>query len=98
MNIKNIVNRDIVNLTNCEHEPIHIPGSIQPHGFLLGLNNDSLLIDFCSANSAEFIKLAPEALLGKDLAAFLSKEAFSTFRSYINTDTFDSSKPFVFTL
>lgn len=98
MNIKNIVNRDIVNLTNCEHEPIHIPGSIQPHGFLLGLNNDSLLIDFCSANSAEFIKLAPEALLGKDLAAFLSEEAFSTFRSYINTDTFDSSRPFVFTL
>lgn len=35
MNIKDIVNRDLVTLTNCEHEPIHIPGSIQPHGFLI---------------------------------------------------------------
>lgn len=26
---------DTVNLTNCDREPIHIPGSIQPHGCLL---------------------------------------------------------------
>ena len=25
-----------VDLTNCDREPIHIPGSIQPFGFLLG--------------------------------------------------------------
>ena len=24
-------------LTNCEREPIHIPGAIQPHGVLLAL-------------------------------------------------------------
>jgi light-regulated signal transduction histidine kinase (bacteriophytochrome) len=46
MKIKDIVNRDLVNLTNCEHEPIHIPGSIQPHGFLLGLKTGDLSIDF----------------------------------------------------
>ena len=26
-----------INLTNCDREPIHIPGSVQPFGFLLGL-------------------------------------------------------------
>ena len=26
-----------VDLTNCDREPIHVPGSIQPHGFLLAL-------------------------------------------------------------
>ena len=24
-----------IDLTNCEREPIHIPGTIQPHGVLL---------------------------------------------------------------
>ena len=56
MKIRDIVNRDIVNLTNCEQEPIHIPGSIQPHGFLLGLNDQSFIIEYCSGNVEEFIK------------------------------------------
>ncbi|MFP9114256.1 ATP-binding protein [Flavobacterium sp. RHBU_3] len=65
MKIRDIVNRDIVNLTNCEQEPIHIPGSIQPHGFLLGLKKKSLIIDFCSANTAEYLSLFHTQLLGK---------------------------------
>lgn len=65
MKIRDIVNRDIVNLTNCEQEPIHIPGSIQPHGFLLGLKKESLVIDFCSANTAEYLSLFHTQLLGK---------------------------------
>jgi hypothetical protein len=32
-----------VDLTNCEREPIHIPGSIQPHGVLLVLKEPELL-------------------------------------------------------
>ena len=27
--------RSAVDLTTCDREPIHIPGSIQPHGYLL---------------------------------------------------------------
>ena len=27
-----------IGLTNCEKEPIHIPGYIQPHGVLLAIN------------------------------------------------------------
>jgi chemotaxis family two-component system sensor kinase Cph1 len=63
MNITDIVNRDVVNLTNCESEPIHIPGTIQPHGFLLGLKTENHIIDFCSANSKNFIGLPPEVRL-----------------------------------
>jgi len=32
---------ETVNLTNCDREPIHIPGSIQPHGALLAIGPDS---------------------------------------------------------
>ena len=30
---KNLI--PIASLTDCDHEPIHIPGAIQPHGYLL---------------------------------------------------------------
>jgi len=65
MKTKDIVNRDIVNLTNCEHEPIHIPGSIQPHGFLIGIDENSKTITFCSGNSFEYCGLTYDFLLGK---------------------------------
>ena len=42
MNIKDIVNRDVVNLENCEDEAIHIPGLIQPHGILMSVAKTSL--------------------------------------------------------
>ena len=31
-----------VDLTNCDREPIHVPGSIQPHGFLLAVSGAAL--------------------------------------------------------
>lgn len=98
MNIKDIVNRDIVNLTNCESEPIHIPGTIQPHGFLLGIKKGVSKIDFCSANSADFIGLRPEQLLGKLIPEIFPEEQAAAFMHYANDEVIDSAKPFVFTL
>ena len=82
MNIKDIVNHDIVNLTNCEQEPIHIPGSIQPHGFLLGLKEDTLLIDYCSANTAEYLSLFHSQLLGQKFADIFGEAAGQTLKKY----------------
>lgn len=67
MNIKDIVNRDLVNLTNCDQEPIHIPGSIQPHGFLLGVDLSTFRILFCSGNIPDFLGISPQQLLGKSI-------------------------------
>lgn len=83
MKIRDIVNRDIVNLTNCEQEPIHIPGSIQPHGFLLGLKGDNLLIDYCSANTAEYLNLFHAELLGKDFAVAFGIENAEKLNDYL---------------
>lgn len=49
MNIKDLTNRDVATIANCESEPIHLPGSIQPHGILLAVDNDQV-IRICSAN------------------------------------------------
>ncbi|SKB98400.1 ATP-binding protein [Dyadobacter psychrophilus] len=96
MNIKNIVNRDLVNLTNCESEPIHIPGSIQPHGFMLGVNSQNYLIDFCSENCAEYIGIPPQMILGKTLTDIFPAQESDGFKEYAAAERIDSAKPFVF--
>jgi light-regulated signal transduction histidine kinase (bacteriophytochrome) len=98
MNIKDIVNRDIVNLTNCESEPIHIPGSIQPHGFLLGIKKGDSRIEFCSANSADYIGVGPDKVLGKDISDIFPEEQASVFALHAGAETIDSAQPFVFSL
>ena len=48
-----------VDLTNCDREPIHILGAIQPIGFLLALSSDWLIMR-ASANVAQFLDLEPD--------------------------------------
>ena len=40
----------MVDLTNCDREPIHIPGSIQPHGVLLVMTEPELVVIQVSEN------------------------------------------------
>ncbi len=44
-------------LSNCEREQIHLPGSIQPHGALVAIDPTRLEIIQASANAAEFLGL-----------------------------------------
>ncbi|GAA3781564.1 ATP-binding protein [Flavobacterium ginsengiterrae] len=85
MKFRDIVNRDIVTLTNCEHEPIHIPGSIQPHGFLIGLNA-GLKIEFCTANISSFMDVGYTDLLGKDFSSVFGRRTQEQILDYINND------------
>ena len=41
---------EVVDLTNCDREPIHIPGAIQPHGILLTMTEPDLVIRQTSEN------------------------------------------------
>ncbi|WGS50952.1 GAF domain-containing protein [Paraburkholderia sp. D15] len=67
---------------NCAREPIHIPGGIQPHGFLFSIDEDGNVLQV-SANATALIAdsgapgvsgLAPERLLGAPLADVLGGE------------------------
>ncbi len=53
--------------TACEREPIHIPGSIQPHGILLAMRPSDQVVTYASANIAPLFGLAPGALLNRPL-------------------------------
>lgn len=96
MNIKDIVNRDLVNLVNCESEPIHIPGSVQPHGFLLALSKEDLIVRFCSANTAAFCGAEPAAILGKGIGEILDGETLGRLNEYVRNETLKDTAPFLF--
>jgi light-regulated signal transduction histidine kinase (bacteriophytochrome)/CheY-like chemotaxis protein len=47
-----------VDLTNCDREPIHIPGSIQPHGALLAVDQAMMVVLRHSANVPDMLEIA----------------------------------------
>ena len=65
--------REKVNLTNCDREPIHIPGAILPHGAMLVLECDTLRVLQAAGNTA--------GLLGRPLAELLDRPVDGLFSS-----------------
>jgi two-component system, chemotaxis family, sensor kinase Cph1 len=98
MQIKSLVNKDVQNITNCESEPIHIPGSIQPYGFLLGISPTDHTIHYCSENCEEYLNASVKEILGNNIAAFFNKEEIENFTKYFQSGTMEMSRPFVFLL
>ena len=58
-------------LSVCDREPIHIPGSIQPHGILLALAPDNLTISHASANFDRLLNNPVAGAIGRPLADVL---------------------------
>lgn len=63
-----------VDMAECAREPIHIPGGIQPHGYLLSVDDAGNIVQ-ASANVAELAGRPLEALLGEPLEAVLGDAA-----------------------
>ncbi len=58
------------NLTNCERELIHLPGSIQPHGILVVIAEPQFVITQVSRNVETLLGIAAVDLIGRELAVF----------------------------
>ncbi|MFC3563290.1 ATP-binding protein [Pedobacter jamesrossensis] len=63
------MNKFSVDLTNCDNEPIHIPGKIQSHGFLVVVDKISLNISYISENTFSFLNESAVSFLGRSLSA-----------------------------
>ncbi|MBK1658812.1 HWE histidine kinase domain-containing protein [Paracraurococcus ruber] len=61
-------------LTNCDREPIHIPGSIQPHGMLLILHPDSLVVLQAAGDPAALLGWTGAPVVGSRLHDLLPAE------------------------
>ncbi|MCK9925530.1 GAF domain-containing protein [Frankia sp. AgPm24] len=75
-----------VDLTNCDREPIHIPGSVQPHGVLLAVRtDDDLTVARVSANVAEALGREPDQLLGRPLREVAGPAVAKTILDVVRT-------------
>lgn len=68
-------------LEACSAEPIRTPGSIQPHGALLGVDRESRLIVVVSENSEEFFGVPPERVLGHTVEDFVGEDSLPALRA-----------------
>ena len=72
-----------VDLTNCDREPIHRPGSVQPHGVLLVCDANDNLITSASANAAAFLGGQRNHVVGFTLSDILGNEVAHNLRNAI---------------
>jgi light-regulated signal transduction histidine kinase (bacteriophytochrome) len=52
---------------DCDREPIHLSGAIQPHGFLVAVDPGSLTVQVVSANLSQFVPRTPARALDRTL-------------------------------
>lgn len=72
-----------VDLSNCDREPIHIPGSIQPHGCLLACDMEISHVLRHSANSADMLGLASD-LNGRTVLELLGADVTHDLRNAVS--------------
>jgi light-regulated signal transduction histidine kinase (bacteriophytochrome) len=68
-------------LMPCVDELIHMPGSIQTHGFLLGLDAAVERVIFASENAQTFLGIPMKLLLGSTIDLFLELQLLASIRA-----------------
>lgn len=82
-----------VTLDNCAREPIHIPGSIQPHGMLFTCRGADLRIQQVSANIEAWLGVAPDAVLEMPFVSLLGPDSAAAVLSAVQRDTLREVSP-----
>ncbi|HEY1189845.1 MAG TPA: GAF domain-containing protein, partial [Gemmata sp.] len=86
-----------VTLTNCDREPIHVPGCVLPHGALLVLRLSDLTIVQASANTATLFGVAPAGLLGRGLDALLGPNEVRHLAHFLRVEQLEHGPLFALT-
>jgi len=89
---------DLPSLLDCAREPIHIPGAIQPHGCLIGVNKYSMLVRQVSANVESFLGLAPASVLGLHVTAIFGDLQSARLLEAMDTSSLVDANPLRFEL
>lgn len=88
---KSIIERDTVDLTNCDREPIHIPGAILPHGAMLVLEKDTLRVLQAAGDTSGLLGRSVDDLLDRPVDDLFSSQQLNRLRLLCNED--DLFKP-----
>ncbi len=87
-----------LDLTTCDREPIHIPGSIQPHGVLLVLDEPSLRVSLTSSNTVEHFGMSPQSLLGAELGHLLQEQEAANLAAQIQNANLNEGPLYLLTV
>ena len=72
-------------LTNCDREQIHLPGSVQPHGVLLAIEPRDLTIVQAGGDTIGLLGVAPITLLGQPMDRWLDTEQTRELRQILSS-------------
>ena len=76
-----ISERDRVDLTNCDREPIHIPGAILPHGAMLVLESTTLRVLQAAGDTQGLLGRPIDALLDRPVDTLFSEDQIHRLRA-----------------
>jgi chemotaxis family two-component system sensor kinase Cph1 len=92
MRVVDIVNKENQSIESCDQEPIHIPGAIQPHGFLITVDSSPQhRVRYCSANCMDILNRKAISILGKPVCDMLSADDCTRLEYYLTNELFDTS-------
>ncbi|MEB3358827.1 MAG: response regulator [Synechococcales bacterium] len=83
---------------DCDQEPIHIPGYIQPHGVLLGLRSPDLKIVLASENTIDFFSQPASSLLNRPLSTLLDASTLRHIQHLLTQGLPHLARPFPMTI
>jgi two-component system, chemotaxis family, sensor kinase Cph1 len=81
-----------VDLSNCDREPIHVPGAIQPHGALLVIDEEHLEVLQVSENVLEMLGEPPDRILGRPFSDHLDPASEAGLRAVLEGDVAEATK------
>ncbi|MCU0687747.1 MAG: ATP-binding protein, partial [Polyangiaceae bacterium] len=75
-----------LDLTSCDREPIHLPGSVQPHGVLLALGGPAASVTQVSESAEALLGRPAASLLGRPLAELVDPPSRVAFEAALGAD------------
>jgi two-component system, chemotaxis family, sensor kinase Cph1 len=76
----------VVDLTNCDREPIHIPGSVQPHGALLAVDPETLTIVQAGGDTNRLFGAEPFELIGESIVSLFPADRVARLQTVLSAE------------
>ncbi|MFQ6551064.1 HWE histidine kinase domain-containing protein [Aestuariibius insulae] len=86
------VDGEALSLDNCDREPIHTPGQIQPFGTLLAGAPSLSAIEYAGANLADHLGYEAKDVLGTSFGELLPSNVIHDVRNILSYSTADSQR------
>ena len=83
----------VADLSNCDLEPIHVPGAIQPHGALLALDEATLRVVMASANVSEYLDGEAASAVGSELGRLVDAAGVDVVRAVLAAPDLQEANP-----